>query len=182
VSAWRLALTEAAIVEGSSAKQLLNLALAARGLVEVDTAREAFQDAYAAAYVKASPEVTDEQARILPTVRNRVSEAMAVFKAAVLPDPMPNNLSRAADACRKLNAKPKPEILDQEDGGDGQEDGEGLGQGVGSKAKPEDEALTVVFLALESLQRQAVNNKPALEALSAMLDLAQALSEALNEA
>lgn len=166
---WREALLSAAKAESSSAQQLLCLALDARGKVEKDTAREAFQDAYAAAYVAVRPGCTGEQARKTPSVMNRVSEAMAVFKAEKLPEPMPENLSRAADACRKLNAKPKAVKAKPEAANEEPEDGsEGLELDVAVSANP----MEALFASLEALQRQAVNNQPALDALSSMLDLA----------
>lgn len=180
IQAWRSDLITAAKAESSASTKLLGLALAARGLVEKDTAREAFQDAYVAAHLLENPETTDEQARSLASVRNRVSEAMAVFKAVVLPDPMPKNLSRAADACRKLNAKPKPvavdsdEKLSQEAEDDEAEDL--------SLAKPANSAMDSVMEGLEALQRQAVNNPEALSAISAMMDLASDVLLALLKA
>lgn len=180
IRAWRSDLITAAKAESSASTKLLDLALAARGMVEKDTAREAFQDAYVAAHLLENPEITDEQARSLASVRNRVSEAMAVFKAVVLPDPMPKNLSRAADACRKLNAKAKPVAVDSDEKlSQEAEDDEAEAL---NNAKPANSAMDTVMEGLEALQRQAVNNPEALSAISAMMDLASDVLLALLKA
>lgn len=168
IQAWRADLITAAKAESSASTKLLELALAARGIVEKDTAREAFQDAYVAAHLLENPDVTDEQARSLASVRNRVSEAMAVFKAVVLPDPMPKNLSRAADACRKMNAKPK---VAEEKVAKATEEEEQEDEFL-NVAKAEQDPMEVVMAGLEALQRKAVNKPEALAAISAMMDLA----------
>lgn len=182
VQAWRQDLINAASAQGSSAKQLLNLALSARGQVENDTAREAFADAYVLAYLQLNTELTDEQARSLPGIRNRVSEAMAVFKAVVLPVPMPHNLQQAASACRKLNKKVKPEAVDAEMSDDDLLEALGVDEDGKPLDPQEADKLAALYAVIEQLQRSLVGQDEALDLLTSMLDLAEALNEALNEA
>lgn len=94
---WKSELTKAAKAERSAASMVLDCLIAVRdkGYGEKDIramVRDAFSDA-------------GWQDK---TLQKRTSDAMAIFKAAKLPDDMPKNLQRAADACRALNpSKPR---------------------------------------------------------------------------
>lgn len=184
VTAWRTALTNAAVSEGSSAKKLLDLALAARGVVDLDTAREAFSDAYAASWAALHADVALEAAKVLPGVRNRVSEAMAVLKAVELPSPMPANLSRAADACRKLAGR-RMGAANGECVGEGEESApvavvklSGSLDAVRVNSPGEqDETLEILKLSLEALSSRVGLSDQAKAALSSMMELSLMLSE-----
>jgi hypothetical protein len=106
VAAWREELCGAALQFDGAAVRLLRLALAARGVVETDTAREAFKEAFGGAFA-ATRGVTFEEAIKAKTVQNRVSDALAVFGAEKLPGSMPDQLQSAAKACREANPKPR---------------------------------------------------------------------------
>lgn len=169
VAAWRTDLTEAATAFASGAKQLLILALAGRGNVEDDTAREAFTDAFAAALV-ATHGVTDDEARASKSLKNRVSDAMAVFKCEVLPASLPENLQRAADVVRKAN--PKNAARAPRPGKNKPEAVEGTG---------ELSALAMLENALTQLKNQVgEENDVALSIIGDLVDLAQSLAEALS--
>ena len=165
LAAWSADLAAAALNVESGAKQLLDLALAARGKVEADTAREKFGDAFASAMAK-THSVTDEEARASKSFKNRVSDAMAVFKCETLPASLPSNLQRAADAVRKANpSKRKPR--------------------AGGKPPKEDNVVSVgplgmLELALAQLKIKCGDNAVALEIVGELVDLAQDLAEALG--
>ncbi len=90
VAQWRLDLTAAFSGLASAATRVLHVVLEGRGKVDPDTAREAITEALiAAGMVEGSP-----------SLKNRVSEAMAVFKAETLPAELPANLQHAAKAVR----------------------------------------------------------------------------------
>ncbi len=164
LAAWSADLAAAALNVESGAKQLLDLALAARGKVEADTAREKFGDAFAAAMAK-THNVTDEEARASKSFKNRVSDAMAVFKCETLPASLPSNLQRAADAVRKANPpgrKPR----------------------AGGKAPKEDNVVSagplgMLALALAQLKIKCGDNAAALEIVGELVDLAADLADAL---
>lgn len=164
LAAWSEALAAAALNVESGAKQLLDLALAARGKVEPDTAREKFGDAFASAMAK-THNVTDEEARASKSFKNRVSDAMAVFKCETLPASLPSNLQRAADAVRKANpSKRKPR--------------------AGGKPPKEDNVVSVgplgmLELALAQLKIKCGDNAAALEIVGELVDLAADLADAL---
>lgn len=166
LAAWAAELNAAALSFESGAKRLLELALAARGKVEHDTAREKFQDAFAAA-LAVTHGVTDEEARKSKSFANRVSDAMAILKAAKLPGTMPNNLQRAADAVRKenrdLNKTRKPRA----------------GGKVGEKANAVETALGVLDNALLQLVTACADNAAAVDLLGDLKDMANDLREAL---
>jgi hypothetical protein len=164
LAAWSEALAAAALNVESGAKQLLDLALAARGKVEADTAREKFGDAFAAAMAK-THNVTDDEARASKSFKNRVSDAMAVFKCEKLPASLPSNLQRAADAVRKANpSSRKPR--------------------AGGKAPKEDNVVSVgplgmLELALAQLKVKCGDNATALEIVAELTDLATDLADVL---
>ena len=169
LAAWAAELNAAALGFESGAKRLLELALAARGKVEHDTAREKFQDAFAAALV-VTHGVTDEEVRKSKSFANRVSDAMTILKAAKLPDSMPNNLQRAADAVRKENRDPsktrKPRA--PRAGGKGAE-----------KANAVETALGMLDNALLQLVTACADNADAEDVLASMKDFAFDLRRAL---
>ena len=165
IAQWSADLAAAALNVESGAKQLLDLALAARGKVEPDTAREKFGDAFASAMAK-THNVTDEEARASKSFKNRVSDAMAVFKCETLPASLPSNLQRAADAVRKANpSKRKPR--------------------AGGKPPKEDNVVSVgplgmLELALAQLKIKCGDNATALEIVGELVDLAADLAGVLS--
>lgn len=165
LAAWSEALAAAALNVESGAKQLLDLALAARGKVEADTAREKFGDAFAAAMAK-THNVTDEEARASKSFKNRVSDAMAVFKCENLPASLPSNLQRAADAVRKANpSSRKPRA-----------------GGAAARSEPvagEPRALAMLENALNVLKAQCGGNATALSLIGELVDLTADLAEVL---
>jgi len=166
LAAWAAELNAAALGFESGAKRLLELALAARGKVEHDTAREKFQDAFAAA-LAVTHGVTDEEARKSKSFANRVSDAMAILKAAKLPGTMPNNLQRAADAVRKENRDPNKTRKPR----------------AGGKAEPDADpiqtALGMLDNALLQLVTACADNAAAEDVLASMKDFAFDLRQAL---
>lgn len=164
IAQWSADLAAAALNVESGAKQLLDLALAARGKVEPDTAREKFGDAFASAMAK-THNVTDEEARASKSFKNRVSDAMAVFKCETLPASLPSNLQRAADAVRKANpSSRKPR--------------------AGGEAPKEDNVVSVgplgmLELALAQLKIKCGDNATALEIVAELTDLASDLADVL---
>lgn len=164
IAQWSADLAAAALNVESGAKQLLDLALAARGKVEPDTAREKFGDAFASAMAK-THNVTDEEARASKSFKNRVSDAMAVFKCETLPTSLPGNLQRAADAVRKANPS-------------------GRKPRAGGKASKKDVVsvgpLGMLELALAQLKVKCGDNAVALEIVAELVDLTGDLAEALG--
>lgn len=166
LTAWTAELNAAALGFESGAKRLLDLALAARGKVELDTAREKFQDAFAAA-LAVTHGVTDEEARKSKSFANRVSDAMAILKAAKLPDSMPNNLQRAADAVRKVNRDPNKTRKPR------------AGGKVGEKANAVETALGMLDNALLQLVAACAGNDYAVDTVASLKDMAADLRQAL---
>lgn len=166
VTEWRASLCAAALQVETGAKQLLDLALAARGKVEEETAREAFGDAFAAAVV-ATQGVTDDEARSTKSFRNRVSDAMAVLRAKELPASMPSNLQRAADAVRKAN--PTERSRKPRAGGKAP-----VAKVDASDVNP----MALLKAALEAL-RESVEGAAALSLVSELCDLAADLADTL---
>lgn len=166
LAGWAAELNAAALGFESGAKRLLELALAARGKVEHDTAREKFQDAFAAA-LAVTHGVSDEEARKSKSFMNRVSDAMAILKAAKLPGSMPNNLQRAADAVRKENRDPSKTRAPR----------------AGGKAEPDADpiqtALGMLDNALLQLVTACADNAAAVDLLGDLKDMANDLREAL---
>lgn len=164
----RAGLVASALQMVSGATAMLGLVVKARGLVDPDTMREALQDAFGQAYVANNPGVEYESALKTSTVRNRVSEGMAVFNAETLPDDMPNNIQHAAAAVRKAKAKPRPPKTP---------DGEtGKGKAEGIKASP----LALLQLAIDGLLGQAGDNATLLSLLGDLKDLAADIAGELS--
>jgi hypothetical protein len=168
VAQWRTDLTSAATQFASGAKQLLTLAIAARGLVEEDTAREAFKDAFAAA-LSVTMGVTDEEARSSKSLANRVSDAMAVFKCETLPAILPQNLQQAADTVRKANPNKKARAPRAG----------GKPEAVATVDAKHVNPLALLESALAALKLQAGDNQTALELVGELVDLAQDLAQVL---
>ena len=173
IAAWATKLVAAATAFESGAKQLLTLALEARGKVEEDTAREKFQDAFAAALV-ATYAITDEEARKSKSCMNRVSDAMAVFKATELPASLPGNLQRAADAVRKAKRQAAGQQRTPRQGANPSE-----GEHDDVPADPRVTALGMVHNGLNQL-RHAVDDAGVLNLISDLADLLDAVEEALG--
>lgn len=91
VAAWRAELCTAFTDLASAATRTLHVVLAGRGKVEAETAREALGDAFEAAGMLRGSKAW----------KNRVADAMVIFKAESLPSGMPSNLQQAAAAVRK---------------------------------------------------------------------------------
>lgn len=162
----RAGLVASALQMISGATVMLGLVVKARGLVEPDTMREALQDAFGQAYVANNPGVEYEAALKTSSVRNRVSEGMAVFSADTLPDDMPNNIQHAAAAVRKAKAKPRaPKTPDGE-----------TGKAEGIKASP----LALLQLAIDGLLGQAGDNATLLSLLGDLKDLAADIAGELS--
>lgn len=188
VTEWRVSLEVCAVDVVGASKRMLDLMLAARGKVEFDTAKEAVSHAFAKAYAHTAG-ISFEDALKAKSVRNRVSDALAVFKAVELPALMPANLQHAASECRKANpGKPRAprtpsgstaggeEGLGLVDAGE-QEDIQAANLPV---AKPS--ALDLLAAALEALRNECGDNADALDVVADMADLLNTLSEALSEA
>lgn len=104
VTDWRDAVEMAARDLMSASKQMLDLVLRARDNVHEDTVRDALEHAFGEAYADLQG-IPFEQALKAKSVKNRISDAMAVFRAEVLPNVLPGNLQHAAAECRKANRK-----------------------------------------------------------------------------
>ena len=113
VTDWRDDVELAAKDMVTASKRVLDLVMAARSNVHEDTVRDALQHAFGEAYADLNG-VPFEQALTAKSVKNRVSDGMAVFKAVNLPPVMPGNLQHAAAECRKLNKKAKAEPANDE--------------------------------------------------------------------
>lgn len=189
VTEWRTNVEACAADVVNASKRMLDLMLSARGKVEFDTAKEAVSHAFATAYAAASG-MSFEDALKAKSVRNRVSDALAVFKAVELPALMPANLQHAAAECRKVNpGKPRaPRTPSGSTAGD--EPGLGLSDdgensetnNESSTPKAKQSATELLAAALEALRNECGDNSDALEIVADMSDLLNSLSEALNEA
>lgn len=169
VASWRTALETEATKMESGATRLLQLALQARGVVEADTAREAFKHAFAIG-VAAAQGCTFEEALASRTVANRTSDCMAVFSAAKLPGAMPASLQRAAAEVRKLPENKKGER------------GRQAPKAPAAKVDARDvKPLALLSAALEALKGSCGDNAKALELVGELVDLAADLAEALAE-
>lgn len=160
---WRKELCAAALQFDGAAVRLLKLALSARGKVDNDAAKEAFQQAFGGAFA-ATRGVTFEEAVKSKTVQNRVSDALAVFKAKNLPGSMPDQLQAAAKACREANPKAK--------------------RAPRAGGKPEKDpiavALEMTHNGLEQLRHAVGDDAEALAAIAGLTDLLASLEEALT--
>lgn len=181
VLAWRAEVTEAASDLMSASQRVLTLMLKARGIVEPDTAREAVQDAFATAYAELQG-CTFEEAKSAKSVKNRVADAMAIFKAVTLPASLPKNLQHAATECRKANRveqAPKLPVAPANDGGDDAEGGDGA-QGEHVMLDPTANALAAMTAAL-NLLRTGEHTDDVLFMIANLADMFEELSNALAE-
>jgi len=169
VPAWAARLNDAALSFTAAGQQLLMLVIEARGQVEPDTARERITEAFASAYAY-TYDVPYEEAAKCKTVKNRVSDAMAVFKAETLPENMPAHLQAAASACRRANG---PKRAPRQPAGGKAENTEKAGTPV--------TPLAMLSLALEGLRLQAADNEYVLEMIAEMTDLAADVANALAD-
>lgn len=162
---WRASLVAAALSAETAGKSLMLLALAARGKVDKDVAREAFTEAFGQAYASVRG-FTFEEASKSPSVRNRVSDAMAIYGCVTLPGAMPDQLQAAAKACREANPKAarKPRAG---------------GSASKVEANPVEEGLGQLEGALARLAEACEGNDAAIDALGSLKDFAAALREAL---
>lgn len=175
VTTWRDDVETAAKDMVSASKRVLDLVLSARDNVHEDTVRDALQHAFGEAYADLQG-VTFDQALSAKSVKNRISDAMAVFRAEVLPKVLPGNLQHAAAECRKLNRKAvveKPPANEPESGDDGEEQGLGLSQPVDAT-----HAALKAMLASLNVLRQAASG----HTLTSLLDdMAELIEEVGNE-
>jgi len=164
IAVWRAEVSEAALSFESAAKVLMGLALKARGMIEADTAREAFKEAFGNAFANTRG-VAFEEAVKSKTVQNRVSDAMAIFGATVLPGSLPDNLQQAAKACREANPKGarKPRA----------------GGKAPAEANPVADAMAALEAALLDLASACDGNERAVDVLGDLKDMASALRDAL---
>lgn len=163
IAEWREELCAAALQFDGAAVRLLKLALSARGKVDNDVAKEAFQQAFGGAFASTRG-VTFEEAVKSKTVQNRVSDALAVFKAKNLPGSMPDQLQAAAKACREANPKPR--------------------RAPRAGGKPEKDPITVALEmthnGLEQLRHAVGDDAEALAAIAGLTDLLASLENALT--
>lgn len=167
IAEWRSDLCAAALAFDSAAKTLLGLAIAARGKVDADVAKEAFQEAFGAAFA-ATRGVTFEEALKAKTVQNRVSDALAVFKAEKLPGSMPDQLQAAAKACRQAN----PKASRQPRAG---------GKAPKQDADPVTVALAMIRNGVEQLRHAVGDSAEGLELVASLADLLEETADALGE-
>lgn len=167
IAEWRNDLCSAALDFDSAGMRLLALAIAARNIVDPDVAREAFQEAFGRAFA-ATRKLSFEEALKAKTVQNRVSDAMAVFKAEHLPNSMPDQLQAAAKACRQANptARRTPRA-----GGNGQE----------QAADPVAVALAMIRNGVEQLRHAVGDSAEGLELVASLADLLEETADALGE-
>jgi len=182
VLAWRADVTEAASDLMSASQRVLELMLKARGIVEPDTAREAVQDAFATAYSTLQG-CTFEEAKSAKSVKNRVADAMAIFKAVTLPATLPKNLQHAATECRKANRveqAPKLPVAPANDGGEG---GDDLGDGAQSEHVAPDPVASALAAMQTSLNllRAGDHTDDVLLIIANMADMIEELSNALAD-
>lgn len=173
VTAWRDDVETAAKDMVSASKRVLDLVLSARDNVHEDTVRDALQHAFGEAYADLQG-VAFEQALSAKSVKNRISDAMAVFRAEVLPKVLPGNLQHAAAECRKLNRKAKPEAANDEPG-EGEEPGLGLPQPVDMN-----HAAIQAMLASLNVLRSAAKGATLTSLLDDMADLIEEVGNELD--
>lgn len=162
-----------AIVSADKASaNILTTVLELRGHADADKARELFKDAYTQATAElrgVEPETLEKDV----VVRSRVSDCMAIFGAAELPEGMSTrSVQNAAKACRDA-AKPAGEKAQR---------APRQPVGKGETLSPT-EALAI---SLELLREQAgklkgSKAKKALELVADLADLAQELASVLGE-
>lgn len=162
VTTWRDDVETAAKDMVSASKRVLDLVLSARDNVHEDTVRDALQHAFGEAYADLQG-VAFDQALTAKSVKNRISDAMAVFRAEVLPKVLPGNLQHAAAECRKLNRKAavEKEPANEPEGGESEQPGLGVSQ-------PVDATHAAVKAMLASLN--VLRRAPKVGVLASLLD------------
>lgn len=176
VTEWRDNVETAAKDMVTASKRVLDLVLAARDHVEEETVRDALQHAFGEAYADLHG-CTFAEALTAKSVKNRVSDAMAVFKAEQLPTALPSNLQHAAAECRKLNRKAK-EAANEEP----QEGGDDVEPGLDGDVQPVDpvtQALRALQASINVLKATAKGATLA-SLLSDMTDLAEEIGNELQ--
>ena len=170
VAEWRGNVEAAALDYATAGVRLLALILEARkAKVDPDAARETVHHAFAAAYASLNG-LEFEAALKAPSVRNRVSEAMAVFNCEELPDSLPNNIQHAASACRAAKRGARQTTGPKADKPAKAAKAEGI------KASP----LALLQLALDGLKAECGENRAALELVAELQDLAADLVQAMK--
>ena len=166
VAEWRSNVETAALDYATAGVRLLALILEARkAKVDPEAVREAVHHAFAAAYASLNG-LEFEAALKAPSVRNRVSEAMAVFNCEELPDGLPNNIQHAASACRAAKRGARQTTGPKADK---------PAKAEGIKASP----MALLQLAIDGLKVEAGDNEEALDLLASLVDLAADIAQAL---
>ena len=169
VAEWRTNVETAALDYATAGVRLLALILEARkAKVDPEAARETVHHAFAAAYASLNG-LEFEAALKAPSVRNRVSEAMAVFNCEELPDGLPNNIQHAASACRAAKRGARQTTGPKADKPAKAAKAEGI------KASP----MALLQLAIDGLKVEAGDNAEALDLLASLVDLAADIAQAL---
>lgn len=176
VSKWRTNLDTTAAELTTAGKQVLDLVLAGRDKVELDTAKEAIQHAFANAYALLNG-VTFDEACKAKSVQNRVSDALCVFKAKVLPASLPSHLQGAAKACREANAKAKepangPVSAEGEGGQEGSEGSSRKSKAAKATSLEDINPVDLLDIALNHLAKQCASNEVALSLVTELKELA----------
>lgn len=180
VTEWRDNVETAAKDMVTASKRVLDLVLAARDHVEEETVRDALQHAFGEAYADLHG-CTFAEALTAKSVKNRVSDAMAVFKAEQLPTALPSNLQHAAAECRKLNRKAK-EAANEENQSSDLEDQERHEPQLEGDVQPVDAVTQALRMLQASLNVLKATAKGATLAslLSDMTDLAEEIGNELE--
>lgn len=178
VTEWRDNVETAAKDMVTASKRVLDLVLAARDHVEEETVRDALQHAFGEAYADLQG-VPFEQALKAKSVKNRVSDAMAVFKAVELPSALPGNLQHAAAECRKLNRKAK-EAANEENQSSDLEDQERHEPQLEGDAQPVD-PVTQALRALQASINVLKATAKGATLTSLLADMTDLADEIVNE-
>lgn len=173
VNTWRSELDASALSFTTAAAHILRLVIQARGVVEVDTAKEAIQHSFATAYAQANRLEFDAACKA-KSVQNRVSDAMAVFRCESLPAELPSNLQQAAAAVRKASPKAKRAPRQPVASSEGPE------LAVVNVQGSQLDAVSLLELAIEGLVKLAGDNETSLVLLGELKDLALDLTDALK--
>jgi rubrerythrin len=171
---WRQKLQKAVKAEQSAAARILAAVIEARGAFDLESKKseKAVREAAMAAFTGAG---NDKR-----TAQKRVADAVAILKAPSLPEDLPQNLQRAADAVRK--ARPKSEKRAAQQAGSTKRGKAGESQpnpGEGDEpaadtAKPVDraEAARVLLGTIDGLAKRAADQD--------VVDMLQDLRDMLN--
>lgn len=172
---WRDAMNAACMSEATSVKQILTLILQAREAeCDPEMAREAIKEAYAAGYAH-SFGVPYNDALSCKTVANRVSDAMAIFNAKVLPSALASTLQAAAKQCREANPKTtgKGSAAGSKAGANGKPRAAGT-------AGPELTGFELMALAITKLRAECEGNEVAMSVVEELASLGVDLINALE--